>query len=108
MNIVILTGRLTATPELRQTANTGKSVTSFALAVNRHTSNSEETDFPAIVVWGKLAEFACKYLHKGQRIVVEGSLQTRTYEDVNYKKHNVAEVVADRIEFADSKPAEKG
>lgn len=102
MNVVILTGRLTAEPELRYTQQ-GTPCTSFNLAVDRASKN-DETDFPTIVAWREKAEFACKYLYKGSRIVVRGEIRTRTYTGEDGKNHKVTEVQADRLEFADSKP----
>lgn len=102
MNVVILTGRLTAEPELRYTQQ-GTPCTSFNLAVDRASKN-DETDFPTIVAWRETAEFACNYLHKGSRIVVRGEIRTRTYTGNDCKNHKVTEVQADRLEFADSKP----
>lgn len=102
MNVVILTGRLTADPELRYTTQ-GTACTSFNLAVDRASKN-DEADFPTIVAWRETAEWACKYLRKGSRIVVRGEVRTRTYTGDDGKNHKVTEIVADRLEFADSKP----
>lgn len=101
MNIVILTGRLTADPELRYTTQ-GTACTSFNLAVDR-ASKDDSADFPTIVAWRETAEWACKYLGKGSRIVVKGEVRTRNYEQ-DGRKHKVTEIQADRLEFADSKP----
>lgn len=76
MNVVILTGRLTAEPELRYTQQ-NVPCTSFNLAVDR-ASKGDDADFPTIVAWRETAEFACKYLYKGSRIVVRGEIRTRT------------------------------
>ena len=102
MNVVILTGRLTVDPELRYTTQ-GTACTTFNLAVDRASKN-DETDFPTIVAWRETAEWACKYLRKGGRIVVKGEVRTRTYTGDDGKNHKVTEIVADRLEFADSKP----
>lgn len=102
MNIAILTGRLTADPELRSTQQ-GTSCTSFILAVDRPGKN-DEADFPIVVAWRETAEFVCGYLHKGSRIVVRGAIRTRNYGGQDGKSHKATEIVADRIEFADSKP----
>lgn len=102
MNVVILTGRLTAEPELRYTQQ-GTPCTSFNLAVDR-ASKGDEADFPTIIAWRETAEFACKYLYKGSRIVVRGEIRTRTYPGADGKNHKVTEVQADRLEFADSRP----
>lgn len=104
MNRVILSGRLTADPELKMTPS-NVSVTTFVLAVDRRTKN-DEADFPTVVAWRQTAEFASRYLRKGRRINVEGELRTRTYEDREGKKRKVTEVHAVNIEFADSKPAD--
>lgn len=102
MNVVILTGRLTADLELRYTPQ-GTACTTFNLAVDR-ASKSDETDFPTIVAWRETAEWACRYLGKGSRIVARGEVRTRTYSGSDGKNHKVTEIVADRLEFADSKP----
>lgn len=102
MNVVILTGRLTVDPELRYTTQ-GTACTTFNLAVDRASKN-DEADFPTIVAWRETAEWACKYLRKGSRIVVRGEVRTRTYTRDDGKNHKVTEIVADRLEFADSKP----
>jgi len=98
-------GRLVATPELKHTQN-GLAVTSFSLAVGRNFSRQGEdraTDFIDIVAWRTNAEFAAKYFSKGQLIAVEGSLQTRTYQDKNGSNRKVCEVVVDHFYFAESK-----
>ena len=101
MNVVILTGRLTADPELRYTTQ-GTSCTSFNLAVDR-VSRDDSADFPTIVAWRETAEFINQYMRKGSRIIVRGEVRTRTYDD-NGKNRKVTEIQADRVEFADSKP----
>lgn len=101
MNVVILTGRLTADPELRYTQQ-GTPCTSFNLAVDR-ASKDDTADFPTIVAWDKTAEFLQKYMSKGSKIVVRGEIRTRNYADNDGKNRKVTEVVADRVEFADSK-----
>lgn len=102
MNRVILSGRTTSDIELKTTPN-GVSVATFVLAVDRRTKE-EATDFPTVVAWRQTAEFASRYLAKGRKIVVEGEIRTRNYEDKEGKKHKVTEVHAVNIEFADSKP----
>lgn len=104
MNSVKLSGRLTADPELKMTPQS-VAVTTFILAVDRR-SKDDKADFPTIVAWRQTAEFASRYLSKGRRIIVEGELRTRTYEDRDGKKRKVTEVEATNIEFADSKPAD--
>lgn len=101
MNVVILTGRLTADPELRY-APQGTACTSFNLAVDR-ASKDDSADFPTIVAWRETAEFINQYMRKGSKIVVRGEIRTRTYDD-NGRNRKVTEVQADRVEFADSKP----
>lgn len=105
LNRVILMGRLTADPELRQT-QTGTSVVSFSIAVDRdYTPKGEEkqTDFINLVAWRQTAEFISKYFSKGKMIAVEGRIQTRNYTDNNGNKRYVTEVIVDRPYFADSK-----
>ena len=100
MNKVVLLGRLAADPELRQTPN-GFTVTSFTIAVDRQYSkgSDRQTDWIDIVAWRNTAEFVCKYFQKGAPIVVEGSIQTRTYEDKSGNKRKAVEVQADSVEF---------
>lgn len=105
LNVVVLTGRLVADPELKHTAS-DLPVSSFTIAVNRRFSrNGEErqTDFIDIVAWRSNAEFVCKYFKKGQLIAVEGSIQTRTYQDKDGNKRKAFEVVANNVQFAESK-----
>ena len=104
MNSVKLSGRLTADPELKMTPQ-NVAVTTFILAVDRRTKD-DKADFPTVVAWRQTAEFASRYLRKGRRVIVEGELRTRTYEDRDGKKRKVTEVEATNIEFADSKPAD--
>lgn len=102
MNVVILTGRLTADPELRYTQQ-GTPCTSFNLAVDR-ASRDDNADFPTIVAWRETAEFINKYMRKGSKIALRGEVRTRNYNDNDGKTHKVTEILADRVEFADSKP----
>ena len=105
LNKVILTGRLTATPELKTTP-AGVSVTQFSLAVQRNYRDGDKnypTDFINIVAWRKSAEFAVNYFDKGQLMGVVGSLQSRSYTDKNGVKRTVYEVVAEEIQFVESK-----
>jgi single-strand DNA-binding protein len=104
INSVILMGRLTADPELRQTQN-GTAVTSFAVAVERRFQR-EQTDFINVVAWKQTAEFVEKYFKKGAMIALRGSIQTRKYEDKNGNKRTAFEIVADEVSFCGSK-AEK-
>lgn len=95
INNVVLTGRLTKDIELRRTTS-GKTCTSFTLAVNR---NKQETDFINCVAWDKLAELLERYTHKGSQIGVEGRIQTRNYDDRNGKKVYITEVLVNSISF---------
>lgn len=104
LNRAILMGRLAADPELRTTPS-GVSVTSFRIAVAR-TYDREITDWIDIVAWRQQAEFACKYFHKGDPIIVEGSIQTRNYEDRNGNRRTATEVVAGQLHFAGNKKEE--
>ena len=104
MNKVMLTGRLTKDPEFTTTAN-GISVCRFSLAVDRKFTNEngeKEADFINIVVWRGLAENCNKYLHKGNKAGIVGSIQTRTYDDREGNKKYATEVVADEVEFLSS------
>ena len=108
MNKVILMGRLTKDPELRYTQS-NIAVVAFTLAVDRRFQKKDEekqTDFFPIVAWRECAEFCSKYFKKGLRVAVSGSLQTRTWDDTEGKKHYVTEVVADEVAFADGKKDE--
>ena len=100
-NKVILMGRLTANPELKQSTN-GTSVTSFTLAVDRKGKDTP-CDFITVVAWRQTAEFICKYFGKGQAILVCGELQTRTWKDNQGNNRYATEVVANEVSFCESK-----
>ena len=105
LNNVVLMGRLTADPELKQTQN-GVSVLSFSLAVDRdYTQQGQEkqADFINIVAWRLTAEFISKYFTKGQMMALKGAIQTRSYEDKQGNKRTAFEVVADKVYFCGSK-----
>ena len=105
MNKVILMGRLTRDPEVRYT-QTGKVVCQFTLAVDRPFANQEgqrEADFIPVVIWGKQAETCGNSLTKGQRALVEGRLQIRSYDGKDGNKRWITEVIADRFEFIERK-----
>lgn len=107
LNNVTLMGRLVADPELKTTQN-GTSVASFRLAVERNYApqgQERQADFIPCVAWRQTAEFIGKYFGKGRMIAVEGSLQSRNYEDKNGQKRTAYEVIVDQAYFADSKPA---
>ena len=105
LNSVILMGRLTADPELR-TTTTGKSVATFTVAVDRgYSKNAAErtADFIRIVAWEQTANFVCRYFAKGSMIAIQGSIQTRQYEDKTGAKRTAFEVVAREVSFCGSK-----
>lgn len=105
MNKIILLGRLTKDPEVRYTQS-GKVVTQFTLAVDRPfaaADGKKEADFIPVVIWGKSAELAGNSLGKGQRALVEGRVQIRSYDANDGSKRWVTEVIADRFEFVERK-----
>ncbi len=107
-NKAILIGRLVADPELRTTPG-GISVCSFRIAVDRpytpRDGSEKVADFIDIVAWRERAEFVSRYFSKGKPILVEGSIQTRSYVDKNDQKRTAVEVVADNLRFIESKGA---
>ena len=110
LNKVIIMGRLTADPELKQTPS-GVNTCQITVAVNRNYAaqgQERQTDFINVVAWRQTAEFISKYFSKGKMIIVEGSLRTRTYDDKRYPdvKHYVTEVYADNVSFGESKSAQ--
>jgi len=105
LNVAVIMGRLVADPELRHTPN-DIAVTTFTLAVDRNFSKAgteKQTDFIDVVAWRGTAEFVCKYFSKGRMMAVDGSIQTRSYEDKNGNKRKAFEIVANNVNFADSK-----
>ncbi|MCT1762823.1 single-stranded DNA-binding protein [Staphylococcus epidermidis] len=105
INRVILVGRLTKNPEYRQTPN-GVSVATFTLAVNRPFTNSQgerEADFINVVVFRRQAENVNNYLSKGSLAGLDGRIQSRSYENQEGRRVFVTEVVADNVQFMDSK-----
>ena len=106
LNTAVIMGRLTADPELRQTPN-GVSVTSFTVACDRNYSprsgGDRQGDFIDVVAWRQSAEFVCRYFTKGSMIIVQGSIQTRTYQDRNGNNRKAVEIVADNCMFGESK-----
>lgn len=105
MNQIVLTGRLTATPELKTTGN-GTAVTTFCIAVKRAYApkgGERQTDFIDCVAWRTTAESLCKYLEKGMAVNVVGELQTRTYTDKNGQNRKAVEVMVHTWEFGESK-----
>lgn len=107
-NLVILTGRLTSDVELKATPN-GVSVCSFSIAVERRFKQGEErqTDFINIVAWRQTAEFISKYFSKGSMIGIEGAIQTRKYQDKDGNNRTVFEVIANNVQFIESKRSEE-
>ncbi len=106
LNRIVLIGNLTRDPELRYTPANGVAVATFTLAVNRRFAQQgqqRETDFIPVVVWRNQAENCAKFLGKGSQVAVEGRLQIRSYEDRKGQKRTVAEVVADNVQFLDSR-----
>ena len=107
VNQVFLMGNLTRDPELRQTPS-GQNVCSFSLALNRSYRDQsgewqEATDYVDIVAWGPLAERVAQYLSKGRRVLVQGRLQSRSWEQDGQKRNKV-EVLANDVTFLDSRP----
>lgn len=106
LNKIVIMGRLTRDPELRQTQS-GTSVASFSLAVDRDfkdkATGEKATDFIDVVAWRQTGEFVSKYFTKGRMAVVEGRLQIRDWTDKEGNKRRTAEVVADNVYFGDSK-----
>jgi single-strand DNA-binding protein len=108
MNKVILIGNLTRDPELSETPS-GLAVCRFSIAVSRDYASSDgtrETDFFNITVWRGRAENCGKYLKKGNKVAVVGSLQTRSYEDKDGIKRNVTDIIASEVEFLTPKTAQ--
>ena len=112
LNKVVLAGRITADPELKQTPS-GVSVLRFTLAVNRRFSRNAEqgeqqTDFITMVAWRQTAEFISKYFRKGSAICVTGSIQTRSWTDQQGQKRYATDVVVDEAMFVDSRSESNG
>jgi len=108
MNRLTIIGNLTRDPEQRTTPS-GATVCSFTVAVNRRgrrdaQNNQPEADFFRVSAWNQLGETCARYLAKGRKIAVEGSLQTRSYDAQDGSKRYVTEVIADNVEFCDSRP----
>lgn len=103
LNRALLVGRLTRDPELRRTGS-GKAVTSFNLAVERNfKSDDQEADFINCVCWGKIAENTERYCSKGSLVSVDGRIQTRNYENNQGQKVYVTEVVAESVQFINTR-----
>ena len=106
MNKVILMGRLTRDPEIRQAGET--TIARFSIAVDRRykQDGGQAADFPSIVAFGKTAEFIEKYFKQGMKVAIDGRLQTGNYTDKDGVKHYTTDVIAEAVEFAESKRAE--
>ena len=109
LNKVVLCGRLTADPELKQTQS-GIAVVTFTLAVNRRfqsrtadQAQAQQADFISVVAWRQTAEFISKYFKRGSALCVTGSLQTRNWQDQQGNKRYSTEVVVDEAMFVDSR-----
>ena len=109
LNKVVLCGRLTADPELKQTQS-GIAVVTFTLAVNRRFqsrnadgANAQQADFISLVAWRQTAEFISKYFKKGSALCVTGSIQTRSWQDQQGQRRYATEVVVDEAMFVDSR-----
>ena len=107
MNNVVLIGRLTKEPELRTTTS-GITVCSFTVAVDRRFKSEGQptADFINVIAWRQTAEFVSKCFSKGSKIALTGSIQTRNWEDKDGNKRYATEVVADGVEFCESKKRE--
>ncbi len=112
MNKAILMGRLTREPELRySTSGNNTAVCRFSIAVDRRfqkPGEERQADFIPIVAFGKTGEFCGKYFTKGMRVAIVGTIQTRTWDDAEGKKHYTTEVIVDEAHFADGKRSEGG
>lgn len=105
MNTVMLLGRLTKDVDFRYMPN-GKGVANFTLAVNRPFKNADgkvEADFIPVILFGKTAEVVANYVSRGQRLLVEGRLQVRSYDAKDGSKRYVTEVIGNNIEFIEKK-----
>ena len=110
MNKCVLIGNIAADPILK-TTSTGVAVCNFTIAVQRRFANANgerEVDFLPVIVWRAQAENCAKFLKKGSKAGVVGSIATRSYDDQNGNKRYVTEIVADEVEFLSSQPREQG
>lgn len=100
MNKVYLIGNLTRDPEMRST-QTGLSVCNFSIAVNRRkdANGNQQTDFFNVTAWRQLAELCGKFLMKGKKVAIVGSIQTRSYQANDGSKRTAWDIVADEVEF---------
>src|SRR6266481_4692297 len=103
LNKVILVGRVTAVPELRNTPG-GQAVTTISVATNRvwtdkNNQKQEEVEFHAVVLWGRQAEIASQYLTKGAMVLIEGRLRTRSWTDKTGGQRKTTEIMAERLQL---------
>jgi single-strand DNA-binding protein len=103
LNKAFILGNLTRDPELRQTPS-GQALSSFGVATNRFYTDStgqkhKQAEFHNVVAWGRNAELVSQYLHKGSSVLIEGRLQTRSWQDQQGTKHWRTEIVAERIQL---------
>ena len=101
INRVVLVGNLTKDPVLRKT-QTGQSVTSFTVAINRRYKDQEQTDYVNCVAWNQPGEYLAQYAKKGNMVGVDGRISTRSYDDKDGKKVYVTEVVCDNVNIIKS------
>lgn len=108
MNKVIIVGRLTRDPDFHSTQNS--SYVRFSVAVDRRYKQENQPDavFPSCLAWGKTAEFIEKYFHKGMKIGIEGRIQTGSYQNKDGQTVYTTDVVAEAVEFVESKNASRG
>lgn len=109
INRIIISGRLTRDPELRYTP-AGKAVCTVSLAVNRRYKDAsgqwqDDTTFINVVCWLKVAELVNRYLHRGSPVLVEGRLESRSWETEAGQKRSVVEIRADRVDFLEKAPS---
>ena len=106
INKVILMGRLTCDPEMRHT-NSGTPVTTFSIAIDNGYGDNKRTDFVNCIAWNKTAEFVTKYFAKGKMIIVIGRITTRSWETQDGKRAYATEVVAQEVNFGESKSSQQ-
>ncbi|MBR4151853.1 MAG: single-stranded DNA-binding protein [Selenomonadaceae bacterium] len=107
MNKVFLSGNLTRDPEVRY-SQSGKAFVKMGIAVNRHYKEKDSVEFFNLTAWEKTAEFCGRYLKKGSRVLVEGRLQTSSYENKDGVKINSVDIMIENIEFGSSKQRSDG
>ena len=111
MNMAILIGKIGQDPKLTFTSS-GNPVCQFSMATSeKYTKDGqkqEKTEWHNIVIWGKIAEVCNQYLKKGSKVMIEGKIQTRTWDDKDGKKCYKTEINASQVEFLDSKPKAQG